>query len=190
MDDTTPLHIAVLVGTSRVGRRSIHVAQFIVDVGRKRDDVTVELADPAMFDFPGDGNDEDAKDPQYTRITQNAEGFFIVTPEYNHSFSGSLKRMLDSESNYDHYIHKPVAFAGVSDGLWGGVRAIEALVPTVREMGMVATFADVQFPKVDTLFDDEGVLQDEAYIKRVNRSYDELVWMGRALRWGRKQLQR
>src|SRR6185369_6268879 len=147
------LVIAVLAGTTRVQRKSIMAAQYIAEVGRSLPDVEIIFVDPKDFTFPGDGNDPEGKDPRYSEITARADAFFIVTPEYNHSFPGSLKRMLDSE--LENYIHKPVAFAGVSNGGWGGVRAIEMLVNTVREMGLAVTFTDVHFPRVQDLFDDK-----------------------------------
>jgi len=135
------------------------------------------------FTFAGDGNDPEGKDARYTELTKWADGFFVVTPEYNHSIPGSLKRMLDSE--LENYIHKPLAMAGVSAGPWGGVRAIESLVPMAREMGLVVTATDVQFPSVSKLFDENGKLLDEKYIKRAGRAYTELIWMARALKRAR-----
>lgn len=178
------LFIPVLAGTKRVQRKSIHAARFVLEISKQYEEVESVLIDPNDFEFPGDGNDPEGKDPRYTELTAKADGFFIVTPEYNHLIPGSLKRMLDSELK--NYIHKPVAFAGVSNGPWGGVRAIEALVTTVREMGMVSTFTDVQFPKVQDIFDENGKLLDEAYIKRVQRSFNELIWMAKVLKAGRE----
>ena len=186
MSDTKLLQIAVLAGTTRVQRESIHAAKFVAEVGRSLEGVEITFVDPEDFNFPGDGNDPEGKDARYTAITQKSDAFFIVAPEYNHSFPGSLKRMLDSE--LANYIHKPVAFAGVSNGRWGGIRAIEALNQTVREMGMASTFSDVQFPKVQDLFNEEGELQDPAYLKRVERAYGELIWMAKTFRWGRENL--
>ena len=131
-------------------------------------------------------NDPENKDPRYTKLTIEADGFFIVTPEYNHSFPGTLKRMLDSE--LQNYIHKPVAFAGVSNGIFGGARAIEELVPTIREMGMVATFSDVYFPQIQNLFDENGNILDEGYERRIKRGYEELIWMAKTLKWGRENI--
>jgi NAD(P)H-dependent FMN reductase len=179
------LFIPILVGTTRPLRLSLHAAQLIAKVGQEISEIEVQLVDPNEFHFPYDGNDTENKDPKYTEITKRADAFFIVTPEYNHSFPGSLKRMLDSELT--NYIHKPVAFAGVSNGNWGGVRAIEALVVAVREMGLVSTFTDVQFPRVQDTFDDSGKLLDEKYIKRVQRAYDELIWMAHALKAAREK---
>lgn len=180
------LFILILEGTTRPKRNSIHAAKFIEEVGKQIKDITVQLVDPAKYNFPFDGNDEENKDPRFTALTQKADAFFVVTPEYNHSFPGSLKRMLDSELK--NYIHKPVAFAGVSNGQWGGVRAIESLVTSVREMGLVATFTDIQFPKVQEIFDENGNLKDNAYEGRIKRTYEELIWMAKALKYGRENI--
>jgi NAD(P)H-dependent FMN reductase len=177
------LYIPVLAGTTREQRKSIYAARLVAEVGNTFDEVETEVIDPKDFVFPGDGNDPEGKDARYTAITERAQGFFIVTPEYNHSFPGSLKRMLDSELK--NYIHKPVAFAGVSSGGWGGVRAIEQLVGAVREMGLVSTFTDMQFPKVQDLFDDEGVLQNESYREYIKGAWTELIWMTKVLKDGR-----
>jgi len=181
------LFIPVLLGTTRPKRESIKAARLVEKVGKSIDEIEVQLVDPSDYTFPFDGNDPENKDPRYTELTKKADAFFIVTPEYNHSFPGTLKRMLDSELS--NYIHKPVAFAGVSNGIFGGARAIEALTTTVREMGMVATFSDVYFPQVQNLFDEKGEIKDEAFVKRIQRGYTELIWMAKALKWGRENLE-
>ena len=180
------LNIAVIVGTTREDRNSIHVARLIASIGNSFEELETILVDPLDFNLPFDGNDEKYKDPAYTEITAKADGFFIVVPEYNHSFPGTLKRLLDSE--LQNYIHKPVAFAGVSAGPWGGVRAIESLENSVREMGLVCTFSDVQFPNVSRVFDEGGNLLDDAYNKRVKSAYEELIWMAKAMKYGRESI--
>ncbi len=180
------LFIPILLGTTRPKRRSANAAKLIEKIGKTIPEIEVLLVDPADYNFPFDGNDPENKDPRYSELTLKADAFFIVTPEYNHGYPGTLKRMLDSELK--NYIHKPVAFAGVSDGIFGGARVIEALVNTVREMGLVATFSDVYFPQVQNTFDDKGELLDEAYVKRIERAYTELIWMAKALKWGRENL--
>jgi len=86
------------------------------------------------------------------------------------------------------YVHKAVAFVGVSAGMWGGTRVIEALVTTVRELGLAVTFTDLNFPKVQNTFDDEGKLLNPVYEKIAKEFLDELVWMSTALKWGRENV--
>ena len=181
------LYIPVFAGTTREQRKSIYAARLVAEVGNSFEDVETEVIDPKDYYFPGDGNDPEGKDGRYTAVTERAEGFFIVVPEYNHSIPGTLKRMLDSELK--NYVHKPVAFAGVSSGPWGGVRAIEALATAVREMGMVATFTDMQFPKVQDLFDDDGTLLNENYREYIKGAWIELIWMTKVMKHGRETVE-
>lgn len=166
-----PITIAVLGGTTRAQRESIKAAHYVTDFARQLDGVEVIFVDPVDFNFPGDGNDPEGKDPRYSAIVERADAFFIVTPEYNHSFPGSLKRMLDSELAL--YNHKPVAFAGASNGNWGGVRAVESLLTAVRETGLVALSWDVYFPHVDTMFSEDGNMLEE-YHERYDRNLGKL----------------
>jgi len=181
--------IAVLAGTTRAQRRSIMAARWIAEFGRQQPNVEIIFVDPTELYFPGDGNDPEGKDPRYSDITACADAFFIVTPEYNHSFPGTLKRMLDSELG--NYNHKPVAFAGCSDGNWGGTRAIESLVPAVRETGLVVLSWDLYFPWIQNVFDDLGQMKPEhteRYTKSAQKLYNELIWMAKMFKRGRDEL--
>ncbi|HSX33805.1 MAG TPA: NAD(P)H-dependent oxidoreductase [Candidatus Saccharimonadales bacterium] len=182
------LVIAVIAGTKRVQRESIHAARYVAAFGGQLPNVEIIFVDPNDFNLPGDGNDPEGKDPKYTDITTRADAFFIVSPEYNHSFPGTLKRLLDSE--LETYNHKPVALAGASNGSWGGVRAVEALVTTVREMGLVATSISAYFPRVQDMFNDDGQINPEVKEradKNLTNVYAELLWMARALKAAREQ---
>jgi len=172
--------VAVLAGTTRAQRESIKAARYVADFVGHLENVEVVFVDPKDFNFPGDGNDPEGKDPRYSEIVARADAFFIVTPEYNHSFPGSLKRMLDSE--LELYNHKPVAFAGASNGNWGGVRAVESLLTAVRETGLVALSWDVYFPYVQNIFDEQGQIHEEhraRYEQSLSRLTAELLLFAR-----------
>ena len=153
-----------------------------------RSDIETELFDVADFALPQDDYGLDIKHqfPKWRDAIIRADGLVIVTPEYNHGYPGALKSVLDLLLK--EYIHKAVAFVGVSSGPWGGTRVIESMVPMVRELGLAVTFADLNFPKVETKFDQNGVLLDTAYEKRVKDFLDELVWLSRTLKWGRENV--
>lgn len=175
-----PITIAVLAGTNREKRESIKAAYYIADFARRQEGIEVIFVDPKDFYFPGDGNDPEGKDPRYTEIVAKADAFFIVTPEYNHSFPGSLKRMLDSE--LELYNHKPVAFAGASNGNWGGVRAVESLLTAIRETGLVALSWDIYFPHVQNMFNEDGSIKEEQrerYERNLGKLFDELLKFAR-----------
>jgi NAD(P)H-dependent FMN reductase len=109
-----------------------------------------------------------------------------VVPEYNHSFPGLLKHVLDS--NLKEYIHKAVGVCGVSAGPFGGARMIQNLLPVLRELGLVMIFTDVYFGAAGKLFDPTGDIIDPSYARRLKAFVEELVWMARVLRCGRENL--
>lgn len=186
--DQDKLFIPVLLGTNRKGRESEHAAKWIIEEIQNRDDTETQLFDVRDFDLPRDdyGTAIGAHFPEWRDAIIRADGLVIVTPEYNHSYPGPLKSVLDLLLK--EYIHKAVAFVGVSAGPWGGTRVIESMVPMVREFGLAVTFTDLNFPKVGDKFDDDGKLLDEAYEKRASGFLDEIVWMATTLRWGRKNV--
>ena len=115
-----------------------------------------------------------------------ADALVLVSPEYNHGYSGMLKHVLDS--CLKEYIHKAVGIVGVSAGPFGGTRGIQDLVPVLRELGLVTIFWDVNFSVVQDVFDASGALRDAAYLPRIDKFLKELVWMARTLRHGREQI--
>lgn len=179
------LFLPVLLGTNRKLRKSANVARWLVSEMGKRPEIETRLFDVAEFDLPQDDYGQEIKDrfPEWRDAIIRADGLVIVAPEYNHGYPGSLKAVLDLLLR--EYVHKAVGFVGVSAGVWGGTRVIEAMVPMVRELGLAVTFTDLNFPKVETVFDAEGKLLNPAFHDRAAAFLNELVWLSRVLKWGR-----
>jgi len=182
------LFLPVLLGTNRKNRNSAHAAKWLIGEMQKRPEIETRLFDATDFALPRDDYGQGLKDlfPEWRDAIIRADGLVIVSPEYNHGYPGTLKAVLDLL--LQEYIHKAVAFVGVSAGPWGGTRVIEALVPMVRELGLAVTFSDLNFPFVQRTFDPEGKLLEQAFEKRVKDFLDELVWMSRTLKWGRENV--
>jgi NAD(P)H-dependent FMN reductase len=182
------LFIPVLLGTNRQARNSEHVANWVLEKVRERGDIETQLFDVRDFHLPYDNYGQEIKDefPEWRDAIIRADGLIIVTPEYNHGPPGSLKGVLDLLLR--EYIHKAVAFIGVSAQVWGGTRVIESMVNMVRELGLAVTFTDLNFPRVQDKFDPGGKLLDDAYNSRATAFLDELVWMAATLRWGRSNV--
>jgi NAD(P)H-dependent FMN reductase len=182
--NNNPLFIPVILGTAREGRRSEPVAAFVLGEVQKRPGVETELIDIRMLPIHPTGPTDELKDPVFAEQMTRADGLLLVVPEYNHGYPGLLKHALDM--NLEEYIHKAVGICGVSAGPFGGARMIENLLPVLRELGLTAIFTDVNFGNAGKLFDENGRLLDENYVRRVGKFLDELIWMARALRNGRE----
>jgi len=183
----TPLFIPVILGTTRQGRASENVARFVLGEVQKRDGVETELIDIRDLKLPLDDAGEAIKDPAFSAAITRADGIVIVAPEYNHGYPGMLKHALDT--NLKEYIHKAVGICGVSKGGFGGTRVIEALLPVLRELGLVTIFWDGNFSKAPEMFDETGKIKDEAtQVKRMDKFLGELIWMSKVLKYGRENI--
>src|SRR6201987_1322216 len=186
-DFTQPIFAPVILGTSRQGRASEHAAGFVLDHVSKRSDIRTELIDIRNIRLPIDDAGEAIKDPKFSASVDEADALIFVVPEYNHSFPGLLKHVLDT--NLKEYIHKATGVCGVSAGPFGGARMIQNFLPVLRELGMGTIFSDVYFGAVRKLFDSgPGSITDAAYGSRLGKFLNELVWMARALRHARESI--
>jgi len=183
-----PLFIPVILGTTRQGRASENIARFVFGEVRKHEGVETELIDIRELKFPTDDAGEAIKDANFSAAMMRADGIVIVTPEYNHGYPGMLKHALDT--NLKEYIHKAAGICGVSAGGFGGTRVIEALLPVLRELGLVTIFWDGNFSGAQQLFDEAGNMKDRAtHEKRMDKFLRELIWMSKVLRYGRENVE-
>jgi len=182
------LNIPILLGTNRQLRQSVQVAHWLRAKVEERSDIDTFLFDVGNFALPQHNYGQEIKEqfPEWRDAVVRADGLIIVTPEYNHGYPGILKAVLDLLLR--EYVHKAVALVGVSAGPWGGTRVIEAMLPVVRELGLAVTFSDLNFTFVEKAFDATGKPVDPAFEQRAKDFLDELVWMARALKWGRENL--
>jgi NAD(P)H-dependent FMN reductase len=141
------LKIAIIVGSTRPGRRALPVAQWVLENTAKRTDAHFEIVDIQDFDLPVLDEPMPPSMGQYTKAHTKAwaakidsyDGFIFVTPEYNHSISGALKNAIDFI--YGEWNNKAAGF--VSYGSTGGARAVEHLRGIMAEVQVADVRAHV-----------------------------------------------
>lgn len=166
--------IPVVIGTGREGRWSSKVARFVHGQLASHEGVSTELIDVrdhliAPFTIPAWVEDENAQ--KWRTIASEAAGFVFVVPEYNRNFPGEFKLLFDSA--YKEYSEKPVVVVSVSSGQFGGVRAVEHLMPMFIAAGMLPLKA-VATAHVEELFANE-VPDNEKYIQFVDEALKALA---------------
>ena len=155
----------------------------------ERSDVTVHVLDPRELGF-GDLVEREFEMKQrpprvaaFVDVVTNADGFLIVTPEYNHGIPGALKNVLDL--TFKPWNHKPFAIVSVG-GISGGLRAVEMLRQVISGLQAVSIPAHMPVPFVAKSFGPDGPLSErDEWAKRADRVLDELVWYAVALKQGR-----
>jgi len=181
MDLTVP----VILGTAREGRKSEQVAEFVVDYLRQSvKNTSPELIDVRDYTFgqtyeAWNGHPDVPGINDWKEIADNADGYVIVTPEYNHGYPGELKILLDAV--FTEYFDKPVGLVGVSTGGFGGARVVELIKPTLIELGMTVMGNATYVSHVgDTFTDDGSVVEDkrDKLVGQLDDMTDELVRYG------------
>ena len=148
------VHIAIIIGSTRPGRKGETVARWVYDLAAQRQDATFELVDLVDYGLPllNEANPpsqhlyEHAHTKRWAEKIAGFDGYIFVTPEYNHGPPAALKNALDYL--YAEWNNKAAAFVGY--GSMGGVRAIEQLRQVVAELQM----ADVRPPVCFTFSED------------------------------------
>lgn len=111
-------------------------------------------------------------------LYRKADGFVIVSGEYNHGVPPALKNLLDHF--LEEYFWRPSAIVYYSAGGFGGVRAAMRLRMTL--LGMPSIPFILPFNRVRTAFSEDGVPQDpSAAALPTARFLNELEWYARAL---------
>ncbi|MEV6514316.1 NAD(P)H-dependent oxidoreductase [Micromonospora chalcea] len=129
--------IAVIASSLRDGRMSPTIAEWVVAALQQSSGVHVDLIDLAEITLPDDAQLSPGGGPK-TEVADRieaAEAFVFVTPEYNHSYPASLKRLIDW--HYAAWMLKPATV--VAYGVQGGYAAIEHLRGVLAELNMVTT---------------------------------------------------
>jgi len=164
-----PLKIGLVYGSARPGRFCDTVAGWVAERVWRDSRFVLDPIDPAT---------EDQAD--LVRRIGRADGFIVVTPEYNHSFPAPLKALIDAANREWHA--KPVAFVSYG-GISGGLRAVEHLRAVFAELHAAGIRDSVSFANAWEQFDEQGRLHHPELAERQMATLlDRLTWWARALR--------
>ncbi len=185
------IKIAIIIGSTRPGRKAETVAKWVYQLAGKRGDAEFELVDIQDYRLPLLDEPVNPSRGQYSKPHTKAwaakiagfDAFVFVTPEYNHGIPGALKNAIDFL--FKEWNDKAAGF--VSYGGASGARAVEQLRLVMGEL-MVA---DVRAQVLLSLFTDfenfttfkPGPQHEQA----LSAMLDQVVAWGTALKTVRKK---
>ena len=185
------IHVGIIVGSTRPGRKADTVARWVHEIARKRSDASFEVVDIADFKLPFLDEAMPPMMGQYTNPHTKAwaakiaafDAFVFVTPEYNHSTSGALKNAIDFL--WREWNDKAAGFVGYGGA--GGTRAVEHLRLVMAEVKMADVRAQVAL-SLFTDFENFVTFKPTPHQERsVTAMLDDLVPWGEALKTLRTQ---
>lgn len=190
------MKIFIILGSTRKERVGDKVANWVLKAAKKETDFNVELLDLRDYDIPffdevrsiaylnGEYSSKEGK--RWAAKIAQADGFIIVTPEYNHGYPAVLKNAIDYA--YLEWLYKPVAFVGYSAASTGASRAIEQLAQVfgqLRAMPIVATGDSVIIPNISI---ENNKFDGSRYIDNLKNLFTQLKWWTEATKKQRDSL--
>lgn len=188
------MKLLVFVGTARDSsppnppRLGLRVAKACLALCGQRENVSsVELIDPLEYEsgpiFKPHFSYAKSKAPaQLNSLAEKiaqADGFIMVSPEYNHSMSPALAHLLNHFGS-SLFSYKPSAIVTYSAGQWGGTRAAVGMRTFLSELGCLPVSAMIHIPKAQEVFDEEGDYRQgidlEQWDSYLGRTLIQLEW--------------
>lgn len=179
------LNVAVIVGSTREGRRGAILGEWVVEQAEQCSGVDFDVIDLDAIDLPSRIPEHYSPEiERYLDRLDQADAFVIITPEYNHGYPASLKQAIDL--GHDQWFAKPVGFVSYG-GLAGGSRAVEQLRQVFPELHAVTVRNAVMLPQFyDHINGDNRFVPPEICVHAFSDMMDQLVWWGRSLREARR----
>ena len=188
---SAPPRIQIIIGSIRDGRAGEPVARWFADLAARRDDLATELIDLREWNLPflttaspPSRRYETEVQRRWAAKVAEADGYVLVTAEYNHGYPPPLKNALDHV--YAEWNRKPVAYVSYG-GPGGGTRAVEQLRGVAVELQQVPVRRQViihrPWPDIT-----DGVFAGEPYERQAAGLLDELAWWAEVLRAGRSRV--
>lgn len=180
------IDLPVLLGSSRIGRRSTHAAAYLLAKLTAMEHVRTRLLDLAEYNFPIMEErmlDMDPPPPglaEFAAVLAGADGILIVAPEYKNGYPGVLKNALDYLPP-NIFRRKPIGICTVSSGGFGGINCLAQLRLVCLAMGGVPTPLALTVSNVKECFDNDGAPLNPRLDARADEFLSELLWYTEAL---------
>jgi NAD(P)H-dependent FMN reductase len=182
-----PLLFPVILGSVRRDRQGIKAARYIIAKLETRGDEPV-LVDPCEKELPlldrmYKEHPKGEAPPlleELADLFRRADGFVIVSGEYNQSVPPALKNLLDHF--LEEYFWRPSAIVSYSAGRFGGVRAAVALRTILAEMGMPSVPSVLSIPTIGSALNEDGSANEAWIDQAAGRFLEEFEWYAEALK--------
>lgn len=122
---------------------------------------------------------------------KSADGYVMLSPEYNHSMSPALANLLNHFGS-SLFAYKPSAIVTYSAGQWGGMRAAVGMRTFLGELGCLPVSAMIHLPKAQDVFAEDGSVQagedKDSWFNYFGRTFSQLMWWAQAAKEHRTQI--
>ncbi len=179
------MNIEIISGSPRKNSVSFRLALFLQKHLQEASKHNVNIIDVREWNFPTLQEEVyssvEVTPEKYKPLAQRmfaAEAFIIVTPEYNGSYTPSMKNLFD---HFPKQMHKAFGIVTASSGALGGMRASQQLLLLVTALFGIPSPHMLITPHIDKKFDTDGALLDQLFLKEVNNFSGKFLWLAERL---------
>ncbi len=168
------MKIVTISGSVREGNNTDKVLGVVESYLKKQGVEVVRIdAKGLQLSMPGAAETEDSA--KIKEWVESADGVVMATPEYHGSYSSVIKMIIENLGFPSVLSAKPVSLLGVAAGQLGALKSLEHLRSVTAHLGMFALPKSVSIAAVHTVFDDEGVIKDDALRERIEGLGQQLI---------------
>lgn len=184
------MKILVIIGSTRINRQADRVKAWLDVQLSKRTDASYELVDLRDVGLPFydevdsintlDGKFTHPEGKAWGEKIATADGFIMVTAEYNHGVPAVMKNAIDY--GWDGWLYKPLSIVSYSSGPVGGARATEQLRLISQGVKLLPLPMAVHIGRISDAIDETGVAANQATNDALNKLCQELTHIGTKLK--------
>jgi len=108
-------------------------------------------------------------------LISNTDKFLFVMPEYNGSYPGVLKVLIDACNFPDSFYDKKTALVGLSSGKYGNIRGVDHFTGVCHYIHLHILPLRIHIPNIKTELDTDGNLIKEDTIKFTNEQIEKFI---------------
>ena len=180
------MKISIISGSTRINRQSHRVSLNLFETLKDQSQHEIQLLDLAEFQFPV-FEEVLVKHPNppkglvdFAKNITESDAYIFVSPEYNGSYSASLKNALEYLKE-NEFSKKVVGVASVSAGGMGGIRGAIQMQQLILGIGGYCMPGMYLVPQVQHKFDENGKLLDDAFSPKTQNFLKEFLWFAEAV---------
>lgn len=185
IEQRIPMNIEIVSGSPRQESVTFRIALFLQKNLQEKTSHNVNIIDVREWNFPTlqeEVYSSVAKTPEHyqplAKRMFESNAFIVVTPEYNGSYTPTMKNIFD---HFPKQMHKAFGIVTASTGSLGGIRASQQLQLLICALFGIPSPYMLVTPHVDKKFDKEGNLVDQSFSNAIHNFVSEFLWLAERL---------
>ena len=177
--------ITILSGSNRKDNLTFHFAQHAYQLLQQKKEIDVKLVDLSAFEPIEISNDMYTKDSQPKAITQLQDTYIVPStrfwffiPEYNGSYPGIVKLILDILSvrlYKESFDDKKACITGIASGRAGNLRGMDHLSSVLNHLGMHVHPNKVPISSIYNYLNENKKLTDNTINEVLEKQIEQLL---------------